>query len=329
MDPSMMAMLLGGLTVFGLIAGVFMLVGGSGGNRAEKRLEEAIKGRAAPVARQGGPSSAIKNPVIDKKATWIKYVPNLDNLSALYEQAAMKMELNKFLLVAAGVAAAPLAVFLMLTAAGLPLIPWYAVPPACVVFGLSPLMYLVMRKNSRIAKFTAAMPEALELTSRALRAGHGLGSGLKMVAEEMNGPIAEEFGRAFEEQNLGIAMEEALRSLAERVPTMDVRFFVTAVVIQRACGGDLGEVLDKLGRLIRQRFEIKGQVAALTGEGRLSGAVLLAMPPGLLAYLFFVNPDYVMPLFTDTEMGRPMLVGAAVMQVLGALMIKKIVNIKV
>ena len=147
-------------------------------------------------------------------------------------------------------------------------------------------------------KFLDAMPEAVELISRALRAGHGLASGMHLVAEEMKGPIADEFGRVFEEQNLGIPLELALRGMADRIPAMDVRFFVIAVVIQRATGGDLAEVLDKIGRLIRQRFELQGHVRALTAEGRLSGVVLLALPPGLLAFLSFSNYNYISVLFT-------------------------------
>ena len=150
------------------------------------------------------------------------------------------------------------------------------------------------------------MPEAVELISRALRAGHGLASGLHLVAEEMKGPIADEFNRVFEEQNLGIPIELSLRNMADRIPVMDVRFFVIAIIIQRATGGDLAEVLDKIGRLIRQRFELLGHVKALTAEGRLSGIVLLALPPGLLAFLSFSNYDYISPLFT-TSVGTKML----------------------
>jgi tight adherence protein B len=144
----------------------------------------------------------------------------------------------------------------------------------------------------------------------------------------MKGPIAFEFGRVFEEQNLGIPIEVSLRGLADRVPVMDVRFFVIAVIIQRATGGDLAEVLDKIGKLIRQRFELYGHVKALTAEGRLSGIVLLALPPGLLGFLSISNYSYVSPLF-NTVNGNRLLIVTAVLQLLGAWMIKKIVSIKV
>ncbi len=144
----------------------------------------------------------------------------------------------------------------------------------------------------------------------------------------MPAPLGNEFGRVFEEQNLGIPMEEALTNMTERIPNLDLKFFVTAVILQRQTGGDLAEILDKIGYLIRERFQIWGQVQALTGEGRLSGIVLLALPPLLFVAVYHLNRDYIMVLFTD-PMGKKMLAGAIVMQVLGALAIRKIVNIKV
>ncbi len=144
----------------------------------------------------------------------------------------------------------------------------------------------------------------------------------------MKGPVADEFNRVFEEQNLGIPIELALRNMADRIPMMDVRFFVIAVIIQRATGGDLAEVLDKIGRLIRQRFELFGHVKALTAEGRLSGIVLLAMPPALLGFLATVNYSYVSVLFS-TPLGVKLLTVTAVLQVVGAWSIKQIVAIKV
>ncbi len=155
-----------------------------------------------------------------------------------------------------------------------------------------------------------------------------MGSGFSLVADEMRDPIAKEFNRVFEEQNLGISLEQALDSMTDRIPNLDLRFFATAVVLQRQTGGDLAEILDKIGYLVRERFKIWGQVQALTGEGRLSGIVLLALPPVLFLAVYRLNPDYVMPLFTD-PMGRQMLAGAVVLQLIGAIVIKKIISIKV
>ena len=155
-----------------------------------------------------------------------------------------------------------------------------------------------------------------------------IGFGFNMVAEEMSDPISTEFQRVFEEQNLGVPFEDTLNALTERIPNLDLKFFATAVILQRQTGGDLAEILDKIGNLIRERFRIWGQVQALTGEGRLSGIVLLALPFVLFLAVYQLNPDYITLLFTD-PLGKKMLAGAAFLQVLGALMIRKIVNIKV
>jgi tight adherence protein B len=149
-----------------------------------------------------------------------------------------------------------------------------------------------------------------------------------MVSKEMSDPIGSEFGRVFEEQNLGIPLEECLQGITDRIPNLDLKFFATAVILQRQTGGDLAEILDKIGELIRDRFRIWGQVQALTGEGRLSGVVLLALPFVLFIAVYQLNPDYLMVLFTD-PMGKKMLASAVFMQIVGALVIRKIVNIKV
>jgi tight adherence protein B len=155
-----------------------------------------------------------------------------------------------------------------------------------------------------------------------------LAAGFSLVANEMSDPIGGEFGRAFEEQNLGKPLEEALEDLTKRVPNLDLKFFVTAIILQRQTGGDLAEILDKIGYLIRERFKIWGQVQALTGEGRLSGIVLLALPPVLFVVVYRMNPDYLSLLFTD-DLGKKMLVGGVITQLFGALVIRKIVNIRV
>ncbi len=250
------------------------------------------------------------------------WLPSLDALARLYEQANVGMEFRHFL-------AIPVGLLLSGVLVGMALGVSMSVSVlGGVALAVLPVVWLLMRKRKRIKQFVAQMPDALELVGRAMRAGHGLASGLRVVAEEMAPPIADEFGRIFEEQNLGIPLEDALRGLADRVPKMEVRFFVTAIVIQRSTGGDLAEILDKIGRLIRERFQILGQVQALTAEGRLSGILLLALPPGLLAMIYSMNPDYASLLFT-TPVGTKMLATAAVCQALGAIAIKKIITIKV
>ena len=178
------------------------------------------------------------------------------------------------------------------------------------------------------ASLKVSCPDALELMARALRSGHSLSSGLHVVASEMPDPISTEFLKVHEEQNLGISIEQALKNLLQRVPNMDLQFFVIAVCIQRQCGGDLAEILNKISGLVRERFKILGQVKALTGEGRISGIVLMALPPVLFGAVYYLNPDYVMILF-DREEGRKMLFATGFLQIIGAICIKKIIDIKV
>lgn len=209
-----------------------------------------------------------------------------------------------------------------------PKVPWIFAPIVGVIMFMIPLMWLLNKRRQRLKKFAGQLPDALELIARALRAGHALAAGMHVVAEEMPSPIADEFGRVYDEQNLGINIEDAMRSLCERVPNLDLRFFVTSVAIQRQTGGDLAEILDKIGYVVRERYRILGQVKALTAEGRLSGVVLIALPFVLFLVMLHIKPDYVAMLWTDPP-GIKMSIVAGVLQILGAITIKKIVNIKV
>ncbi len=193
---------------------------------------------------------------------------------------------------------------------------------------LLPILYLLRKRKKRLAALVEQLPDVFELLSQSLRAGHSLASGMQLVSREMPEPAGTEFGRVFHEQNLGLKVEEALRNLAERVNMLDVRFFVTAVLIQRQTGGDLAEVLDKIGAVIRDRIKLFGTVRALTAEGRLSGYVLLALPILMLVVMLQINREYALMLLTDPT-GKLMLTGAAIMQLMGWAMIKKIVNIRV
>jgi tight adherence protein B len=246
----------------------------------------------------------------------------LGNVDLLFEQADTQLTLPRlaFISLILALAGAGLGAVLRLHFALLPSIG--------IAMAVLPVFWLFWRRRRRLKAFAVQLPDALDLLARALRAGQSLGAGFNMVATEVSPPLGKEFGRVFEEQNLGVPLEEALQSLTERVPNLDLKFFATAVVLQRQTGGDLAEILDKIGSLIRERFQIWGQVQALTGEGRLSGIVLMGLPFVLFLALYKLNPDYVMVLFHD-PMGRKMLAFAVIMQVLGALCIRKIVNIKV
>ncbi len=191
-----------------------------------------------------------------------------------------------------------------------------------------PLLWLMRRRKKRIKALVEQLPDAFDLMGQALRAGHALAGAIQLISQQMPNPIAKEFSRVFHEQNLGLKVEDALLNMARRVDQMDVRFFVTAVLIQRQTGGDLAEVLDKIGKVIRDRVQLLGTVQALTAEGRLSGWVLLALPVVVFFACLVVNREYAMTLI-ETSSGRIMLAVAGAMDLMGMAMIKKIVNIKV
>lgn len=205
--------------------------------------------------------------------------------------------------------------------------PIVALGSAAAVFVL-PILYLMWRRKRRLNKLVQQLPDVFELLSQALRAGHSLASGMQLVANEMPEPAGTEFGRVFHEQNLGLKIEDALKNLAERMDVLDIRLFVTAVLIQRQTGGDLAEVLDKIGGVIRERIKLHGTVQALTAEGRLSGYVLLALPVIVFVAMLKINPDYAM-LLINHPTGQMMTTFAVVMMTMGYVMIKKIINIDV
>jgi tight adherence protein B len=191
-----------------------------------------------------------------------------------------------------------------------------------------PFLYLLQRRGARRRRFEEQFPEALDLLSRALRAGHAFQTALGMVAEELPDPVGTEFKKTFEQQNYGLPLNEALHDLAARTELLDVRFFVTAVTIQRETGGNLSEILDNLAEVVRERFKLLRQVRVHTAHGRFTGYVLLALPAALGVALSFISPDHMNTLFTH-PLGRTMLVGAAVMQTVGYVWIRQVIKIEV
>jgi tight adherence protein B len=205
---------------------------------------------------------------------------------------------------------------------------WYTWTGAFLAGAVLPWMFVKNRRTARLYKFEEQFPEALDLIARAVRAGHAFGAGMKMVADELHEPVGPEFKKAFEEQNFGLSMKESLNNLSLRVPSIDVRFFATAVLIQRETGGNLAEILDNLANVVRERFKIQRQVRVHTAHGRFTGYVLLALPPFLSVALMFISPDHMEQLFKD-PIGQYMVVGAIVMQTFGWLWIKQVVKIEV
>jgi len=259
---------------------------------------------------------------LDKKSLLEALTPNLPSLQKLIIQADANITPSTFMGISLILGA------MGFTASWLAGVKIYFAPLLGILFMLVPFAWLLHKRSSRLKTFAGQLPESLELVARALRAGHSLAAGLHVVAEEMPSPIADEFNRVYEEQNLGIPIDDALKSMSERVPNLDLRFFVTSVCIQRQTGGDLAEILDKIGYVIRERFRILGQVKALTAEGRLSGVILIGLPFVLFITMLHIKYDYVEKLWTN-ELGIKMSLVALGMQLLGALVIRHIVNIKV
>ena len=197
------------------------------------------------------------------------------------------------------------------------------------MFGAAiPFVVLMRKRTVRLRKFEEQFPEALDLLSRAIKAGHAFQTAMGMVAEEGAEPMGPEFRKTFEEQNYGLPLKDALNNLAIRMPLLDVRFFVTAVLIQRETGGNLSEILDNLAYVVRERFKILRQVRVYTAHGRMTGYVLLALPAFLAVALMFINPEHMNTLFTERA-GKLMIAATVVMQTIGYIWIRKIVTIEV
>ena len=191
-----------------------------------------------------------------------------------------------------------------------------------------PTLWLMRRRSVRLKRFEEQFPEALDLLSRAIRAGHAFQTAMGMVAEELPPPVGAEFRKTFDRQNFGMPLREAMDEMADRVDMLDVRFFVTAVAIQRETGGNLAEILDNLARVVRERFKIRRQVRVHTAHGRFTGYVLLALPACLAIALMFISPEHMKLLFEE-RMGQMMVLTAMVMQTIGFIWIRQVIKIEV
>lgn len=199
---------------------------------------------------------------------------------------------------------------------------------AALAAGLTPIGLVVWKRRTRLRKFEENFPQALDLLGRAVRAGHAFTTGLEMIAKESSEPLAGEFRATFEEQNFGLPLRDALLNMADRVPLIDVRFFVTSLLIQKETGGNLAEILDGLAKVIRDRFRIYRDVRVRTAQGRLTAGILIALPPFMMAVLGFLNPHYIGILFTD-RVGPELLAVAATLQFIGSAIIWKIIHFEV
>lgn len=318
MTPVMISVL--AFAAVSAIVGLLAFVLNDTGSKAADRLD-SLTGRKK---KEDETTTILKKTAFerDKKSLLEMLTPNFPSLTKLIVQADAHIKASTLF----GIGA--LLGVLGSSASWMMGVKPYLAPIAGLIMFSIPFLWLLTKRAIRLKTFSSQLPDALELVARALRAGHSLAAGMHVVAEEMPAPVCDEFNRVYEEQNLGITLDDSLKAMCERVPNLDLRFFVTSVLIQRQTGGDLAEILDKIGYVIRERFRILGQVKALTAEGRLSGVILIALPFGLFLMMMHIKYDYVEKLWTH-PLGIQMSVYALIAQVIGALVIRKIVNIKV
>jgi tight adherence protein B len=259
-------------------------------------------------------------------------LPGLDRLMARSKAGSSLARLID----QSGVRTTPSGVIIMSLAAALIMgvvVSWlvpqpFAAPIAALMAGGAPLAWLMNRRSSRLKRFEEQFPEALDLLARAIRSGQAFQTALGMVADELPDPVGPEFRKTFDQQNYGLPLRDALNEMSVRISILDVRFFVTAVLIQRDTGGNLAEILDNLAHVVRERFKIRRQVRVHTAHGRFTGYVLMALPGALALALTFINPEHMALLFHE-KMGQTMLMGAVVMQVIGYVWIRQVIKIEV
>jgi tight adherence protein B len=259
-------------------------------------------------------------------------IPALDNLlrrservsalQTLLSQADVPTRAGNFLLLCVGSAVLFGAIAFM--ASKQPIFAWIGFLLGFFI----PYCYASFRRTKRFNEFEEHFPEAIDTLARAVRAGHAFTTALEMISDEMAEPVAGEFRKLYEEQKFGLPVREALANLAERVPLVDVKFFVTAVMLQRETGGNLAEILDNLSYVIRERFKILRQVRVYTAQGRLTMMLLMGMPPVIVLVMFSLNRTFIMPLFND-PIGHVLLVAGLTLQTVGYFVIRKIIRIQV
>ena len=295
----------------------------------ERRRQKDVLGQLRKFERglvqMGSESGGILRRAVQESALMAAIAarfPTIADLQIKLQQAAVNMTAGGFITMMFGVSAALGLVTFVITRN------WIFAIILAVLGAWMPYLWLKRRRDRRMGAFEAGLPEAIDLLGRAIRAGHPLSSGLKMVADETQEPIAGEFQRTFEEHRFGVPFDDAIQDLADRVDIVDVRILVTAILIQREVGGNLAEVLDNLASVIRARFTIRRQLRVYTAQGRMSGYVLAALPIVVGTIIYLLNPEYGSLMFTRS-LGKFFLGLAAVMQIVGYLWIRKIINIDI
>ena len=322
------------ILVFVVVAmGVFAVASLLDQRSAQARLlRERLASVQEAAARQPSEELALlrdemlsKIPAIDNL---LRRSSRISNLQPFLEQANLKIRAGNILMLCA-MSAVGLAGVGFIAAGSLP--PNQALLFAAVglvLGGFLPYSYASYRRTKRFQKFEELFPEAIDTLARAVRAGHAFTTALELIANELSEPVASEFRKLFEEQKFGLPVRDALMNLAERVPLVDVKFFVTAVMLQRETGGNLAEILDNLSYVIRERFKIMRQVRVYTAQGRLTMMLLMGLPPVIVITMLTTSPAFIRPLFAD-PIGHFLVVAGIVLQTLGYFVIRKIIRIQV
>jgi len=315
-------------------AGVFLVVSFLDQRRARARLlrERLVNAQSAA----GQPANEELALVRDETLSEIPALDSLlrrservSNLQDLLEQANLKIRAGNILLLCGMSAIALGIVGYFLAGPPLPANQTFLFTLlGAVVGGVMPYSYASHRRNKRFQKFEEIFPEAIDTLARAVRAGHAFTTALELIAAEVNEPVASEFRKLYEEQKFGLPVRDALVNLTARVPLVDVKFFVTAVMLQRETGGNLAEILDNLSYVIRERFKILRQVRVYTAQGRLTMMLLMGLPPIIVVTMLTTSPGYIHPLFTD-PIGHALIVGGVVLQTVGYFVIRKLIRIQV
>jgi tight adherence protein B len=316
--------LVGVIGAVAIYAAVVHLPGMFAERRLAKRLEDVSASGADETSSDSGESLIMRAasgplPGVDRL---VRRTSTGASLSKVIEQSGCKTTPSAVVVMS-------LVLALVTTLVARMFIPFWWVPLAIGLLAAGiPTGYLFYRRSARLKKFEEQFPEALDLLSRALRAGHALQTALGMAAEEMKEPVGPEFKKTFDQQNFGLPLRDALNQMTERVPLLDVRFFVTAVLIQRETGGNLSEILENLAHVVRERFKILRQVRVHTAHGRFTAFVLLALPAGLALALSILNPEQMRPLFHE-HLGQMMLLFTIVLQTVGFIWIRQVIKIEV
>lgn len=312
------------------VVGLFMLLSGRSQVRREKAIQNRLQevGGGRPMATEEGDGSG--STLLLKEI--VGPMPNMDRVATAalkgsgverwLQQSGTAMTISAVILTTLMFGALAAIATFMFTHLW-----WTALVAFVLGLGIQPML-LKRKRTGRMYKFEEHFPEALDLLSRAVRAGHAFSAGMKMVADELEDPVGPEFRKAFDEQNYGLPLKESLNGMAERIPLLDVKFFATAVLIQRETGGNLAEILDNLAGVVRERFKIRRQVRVHTAHGRFTGYVLMALPAFLAVALMFINPEHMNLLFEE-RIGQMMILACIVMQAIGYIWIKQIVKIEV